>query len=396
MYHIDIMTLFPDTVGDVLSESILGRAQERDYIRILTHQIRDYTKNKQKQVDDYPYGGGQGAILQADPLYQCWDHICQERQCRPHTIYLSPCGKTFTQEDARRLAREYDHLILVCGHYEGIDQRFIDGYVDEEISQGDFVLTGGEIAAMAVADAVCRLIPGVLSHDACFEDESHWNGMLEYPQYSRPAQWHGMEVPKVLTCGDHKKVERWRRKQSILRTRDRRPDLYAQLDLSSKEDQKLLAEIRAEELLRPLPHPVYTVPATPELWASISWPHTDSMPPHSYLLCHGPEPAACFSLEPLEAEEDLGIQDGKWSASERSVLLTLHGQDPALIHTDLVEKLLDRAEELARQASSPWLRMAVSKKDKELLAHMKAVNFQYRGNLEYQGARRVAYELRLK
>ena len=131
MYHIDIMTLFPDTVGDVLSESILGRAQERDYIRILTHQIRDYTKNKQKQVDDYPYGGGQGAILQADPLYQCWDHICQERQCRPHTIYLSPCGKTFTQEDARRLAREYDHLILVCGHYEGIDQRFIDWYVDE-------------------------------------------------------------------------------------------------------------------------------------------------------------------------------------------------------------------------------------------------------------------------
>ena len=130
MYHIDIMTLFPDTVGDVLSESILGRAQERDYIRILTHQIRDYTKNKQKQVDDYPYGGGQGAILQADPLYQCWDHIRQERQCRPHTIYLSPCGKTFTQEDARRLAREYDHLILVCGHYEGIDQRFIDVYVD--------------------------------------------------------------------------------------------------------------------------------------------------------------------------------------------------------------------------------------------------------------------------
>ncbi len=396
MYHIDIMTLFPDTVGDVLSESILGRAQERDYIRILTHQIRDYTKNKQKQVDDYPYGGGQGAILQADPLYQCWDHIRRERQCRPHTIYLSPCGKTFTQEDARRLAREYDHLILVCGHYEGIDQRFIDGYVDEEISLGDFVLTGGEIAAMAVADAVCRLIPGVLSHDACFEDESHWNGMLEYPQYSRPAQWHGMEVPKVLTCGDHKKVERWRRKQSILRTRDRRPDLYAQLDLSSKEDQKLLAEIRAEELLRPLPHPVYIVPATPELWASIPWPHTDDMPPHSYLLCHGPDPAACFSLAPLEAEEDLGIQDGKWSAPERSMLLTLHGQDPALIHTDLVDKLLDRAEELARQAGSPWLRMAVSKKDKELLAHMKAVNFQYRGNLEYQGARRVAYELRLK
>lgn len=396
MYHIDIMTLFPDTVGDVLSESILGRAQERDHIRILTHQIRDYTKNKQKQVDDYPYGGGQGAILQADPLYQCWSHICGQYDTKPHTIYLSPCGKTFTQADARRLAREYDHLILVCGHYEGIDQRFIDGYVDEEISLGDFVLTGGEIAAMAVADAVCRLIPGVLSHDACFEDESHWNGMLEYPQYSRPAQWHGMEVPKVLTCGDHKKVERWRRKQSILRTRDRRPDLYAQLDLSSKEDQKLLAEIRAEELLQPLSQPVSSTPATPELWAAISWSHTAPMPDHSYVLYHGQEAAACFSLTPLEAEDDLDIQDGKWSAQEPSMLLAIHGQDPALTHTDLVDRLLEQAEALARQAGMPWLRMAVSKKSKDLLAHIKAANYQYRGNLTCQGARRVAYELRCK
>ena len=131
MYHIDIMTLFPDTVGDVLSESILGRAQERDILRIDTHQIRDYTLNKQKQVDDYPYGGGRGALLQADPLYQCWAHICRQYETRPHTIYLSPCGKTFTQADAKRLAWEHDHLILVCGHYEGIDQRFIDECVDE-------------------------------------------------------------------------------------------------------------------------------------------------------------------------------------------------------------------------------------------------------------------------
>lgn len=396
VYHIDIMTLFPDTVGDVLSESILGRAQERDYIRILTHQIRDYTKNKQKQVDDYPYGGGQGAVMQADPLYQCWSHICQQHETKPHTIYLSPCGKTFTQEDARRLAREHDHLILVCGHYEGIDQRFIDGYVDEEISLGDFVLTGGEIAAMAVADAVCRLIPGVLSHDACFEDESHWNGMLEYPQYSRPAQWHGMEVPKVLTCGDHKKVERWRRKQSIIRTRDRRPDLYAKLDLSSKEDQKLLSEIQAEELQKPLPNPVSCSPASPEDWNAISWPHTTPMPEHSYIVWHGTQAAACISLTPISADDDLGIQDGKWSAQEPSLLLSLHGQDPSLIHTNLVNKLLKQAETLGQQAGMPWLRMAVSKKDKELLAHMKAMNFQYRGNLERQGARQVAYELRLK
>lgn len=246
MFRIDIMTLFPESVGDVLCESILGRAQERDFLRIECWQIRDYTLNKQKQVDDYPYGGGRGAGMQADPLYQCWQHICGEVGCRPHTIYLSPCGAVFTQETAKRLARDYENLILVCGHYEGIDQRFIDAYVDEEISLGDFVLTGGEIAAMAVADAVCRLIPGVLPDPECFQDESHWNGLLEYPQYSRPAVWQDREVPPILRSGNHVSIAEWRRKQSILRTRRRRPDLYAKLDLSSREDQKLLRELEEE------------------------------------------------------------------------------------------------------------------------------------------------------
>ncbi len=249
MYHIDIMTLFPDTVGDVLCESILGRAQERDYLRIETYQIRDYTVQKQKQVDDYPYGGGRGAIMQADPLYRCWSHICALYDARPHTIFMSPCGKTFTQAEARRLASGYDHLILVCGHYEGVDQRFLDECVDEEISLGDFVLTGGEIAAMAVADAVCRLVPGVLPDPECFENESHWDGLLEYPQYSRPAVWHGRAVPEILLSGDHARVARWRRKQSLLRTRQRRPDMYERLDLSSKEDQKLLRELEDETRL---------------------------------------------------------------------------------------------------------------------------------------------------
>ena len=250
MYHIDIMTLFPDTVGDMLCESILGRGQERGYIRIDCHQIRDYTVNKQHQVDDYPYGGGRGAVMQADPLYRCWEHICRTAGERVHTIYLSPCGKTFCQQDARRLATEYQRLILVCGHYEGIDQRFIDECVDEEISLGDFVLTGGEIPAMAVADAVCRLVPGVLPDPECYEDESHWNGMLEYPQYSRPEEWHGRKVPAILLSGHHANIAKWRRKQSILRTRERRPDLYERLDLSSKQDRKLLAELEAEENAR--------------------------------------------------------------------------------------------------------------------------------------------------
>ncbi len=244
--RIDIMTLFPESLTDVLADSILGRAQERGFIHIEAHQIRDYTANKQCQVDDYPYGGGRGAVMQADPLYRCWESICDRAAGPVHTVYMSPCGKTFTQSDAIRLSK-MDNLILVCGHYEGIDQRFIDECVDEEISLGDFVLTGGEIAAMAVTDAVCRMVPGVLADPECFEDESHYSGMLEYPQYSRPAVWHDREVPEILLSGNHEKVAQWRRKQSIIRTRDRRPDMYEKLDLSSKKDKKLLKEIEDEE-----------------------------------------------------------------------------------------------------------------------------------------------------
>lgn len=245
-YHIHIMTLFPDVVGDMLCESILGRAQERNIIRIDCHQIRDYTLNKQKQVDNYPYGGGHGAVMQADPLYQCWKHLCDEAGEQLHTIYLSPVGKVFKQIDAKRLQQDYKTLILVCGHYEGIDQRFIDECVDEEISMGDFVLTGGEIPAMALTDAVCRLVPGVLSDAECFTDESHWDGLLEYPQYSRPEVWHDRHVPPILLSGHHANIAKWRRKQALRRTKERRPDMYEKLDLSSKADKKLLREIEQE------------------------------------------------------------------------------------------------------------------------------------------------------
>ena len=244
--RIDIMTLFPDSLLSVLHESILGRAQAKGLITIEAHQIRDFTTNRQNQVDDYPYGGGHGAILQADPLYNCWCHILDEIGGPAHTIFMSPCGKTFTQSDARRLA-EYDNLLLVCGHYEGIDQRFIDECVDEELSLGDFVLTGGEIPAMAVADAVCRLIPGVLGDEACFTEESHWDGLLEYPQYSRPEVWHERQVPPVLLSGHHANIARWRRKQAILRTRERRPDMYEKLTFgTTKQEKKFQAEVEAE------------------------------------------------------------------------------------------------------------------------------------------------------
>ena len=244
--RIDIMTLFPDTVGDMMNESILGRAQERDIIRIEAHQIRDYTANRQNQVDDYPYGGGHGAILQADPLYRCWEAICDEVAAPVHTIFLSPCGATFCQEKARQLLRDYENIILVCGHYEGIDQRFIDECVDEEISIGDFVLTGGEIPAMAVADAVCRMVPGVLPDEEAFTAESHWDGLLEHPQYTRPENWRGREVPEVLLSGHHANIEAWRREMSLRRTKKDRPDLFAKFEPQDKRDRKILEKIRQD------------------------------------------------------------------------------------------------------------------------------------------------------
>ena len=247
--RIDIMTLFPDAIDAMMGQSIMGRAQYRGYIKIVAHQIRDYTTNKQMQVDDYPYGGGRGAVMQADPLYRCWDHICQEAGHRVHTIYMSPCGRVFDQQVAKDLKANYDHLILVCGHYEGVDQRFLDECVDEEISIGDFVLTGGEIPAMAVADCLCRMVPGVLPEESCYTDESHWNGLLEYPQYSRPEVWHGRAVPPVLLSGHHGNVDDWRKKESYKRTMRRRPDMFARFDesqLTTKHDRKVLQQAKEE------------------------------------------------------------------------------------------------------------------------------------------------------
>ncbi|MDR1693068.1 MAG: tRNA (guanosine(37)-N1)-methyltransferase TrmD [Oscillospiraceae bacterium] len=221
--QIDILTLFPESVGRFLGESIIGRAQNKGVIAIRTHQIRDFTQNKQKQVDDYPYGGGHGLIMQADPLYRCWEHVTATHG-EGRTVYLSPQGRVFSQDEARRLLAT-PHLILVCGHYEGVDERFIEECVDEEISIGDYVITGGDLAACVVADAVCRMVPGVLAAEEGFTGESHWDGLLEYPQYSRPEVWHGKAVPEVLLSGHHANVAKWRREQALERTRRKRPDL---------------------------------------------------------------------------------------------------------------------------------------------------------------------------
>ena len=248
-YRIDIMTLFPDSMRGVLGESIIGRAAKKGIIEINCVQIRDFTENKQMQVDDYPYGGGWGLVMMAQPLKSCLDHIkAQAGERRTRVIYMSPQGKPFNQEEAKRLKRDYDHLVLVCGHYEGIDERFIEECVDEEISLGDFVLTGGEIAAMAVADCVCRMVPGVLADEECYTGESHWDGLLEYPQYTRPEVWEGRAVPSELLTGDHEKVRRWRRRKQLERTMDKRPDMFEKLILESKEDRRMVEEIKYDRL----------------------------------------------------------------------------------------------------------------------------------------------------
>lgn len=245
-YRIDIMTLFPDSMRAVLGESIIGRAAKKGAVEINCVQIRDYTENKQMQVDDYPYGGGWGLIMMAQPLKSCLDDIMSTAGGRKSRIvYLSPQGKTFTQETAKRLCRDYDHLVLACGHYEGIDERFIEACVDEELSLGDFVLTGGEIAAMAVADCVCRMVPGVLADEECFTGESHWDGLLEYPQYTRPEVWEGRAVPEILLAGDHARVAEWRRRVQIKRTMDKRPDMFESLKFTEEADLRRLAEIEA-------------------------------------------------------------------------------------------------------------------------------------------------------
>ena len=223
--QIDILTLFPESIDRLLGESIIGRARKKGVISIRAHQIRDFTQNKQKQVDDYPYGGGRGCVMLAQPLYDCWKFICDEAGRKIYTIFMSPCGKVFKQADARRLQHDHDRLILVCGRYEGVDERFIEECVDEELSIGDYVLTGGEIPAMVIADAVCRLVPGVLPDEECFTDESHWDGLLEYPQYTRPETWRDRKVPEVLLSGHHENINKWRKEKSLERTQERRPDL---------------------------------------------------------------------------------------------------------------------------------------------------------------------------
>ena len=228
---IEILTLFPALCEAVLSESILGRARKQGLVEIHARNIRDYTLDKHRRVDDAPYGGGYGMILQAQPIADCFRALCAEWGARPHFVCLSPQGKTLTQQRCRELAA-LPELALLCGHYEGVDERVIEALADEEISIGDYVLTGGELPALVLCDAIARLLPGVLPSAAVFHDESHFAGLLEYPQYTRPPVWEGRAVPEVLINGHHAKQQAWKREQALERTRRKRPDLLADTEPS--------------------------------------------------------------------------------------------------------------------------------------------------------------------
>ena len=230
----DIMTLFPDLVNTVLGESIIGRAQKSGAIEVHTHQIRDYSEDKHRRVDDTPYGGGKGMLMAAPPVYNCFQGVLRKQAEDGFTgtrrvIFLSPAGKVLTQKKAEELAG-YDNLVLLCGHYEGIDCRVIDEIVDEELSIGDYVLTGGEIPACILVDAVARLCEGVLADPECYEKESISSGLLEYPQYTRPYEWHGVAVPDVLISGHHANIEAWRMQKATEKTERVRPDLLQKND----------------------------------------------------------------------------------------------------------------------------------------------------------------------
>lgn len=237
----DILTIFPEMINSYVSESIIGRATNSGKFEVVAHNIRDYTENKHRRTDDMPYGGGMGMVMTAQPIDSCFKAVCEQTNTRPHFIYMSPQGKTLTQKRAVELSK-MENIAILCGHYEGVDQRIIDSLIDEEISIGDYVLTGGELPALVLLDSVARMIDGVLSSPECYEDESHFSGLLEYPQYTRPAEWQGMSVPDVLLSGDHKKISEWRRLKAIENTAKKRPEMLNP-DLLNEKERNFLDEL---------------------------------------------------------------------------------------------------------------------------------------------------------
>ena len=243
--RIEIATLFPDMCETVLSESIIGRARRAGKLDIHCRNIRDYTLDKHRRVDDTPYGGGKGMLMQAEPIYRCYEAVCEDFGVRPHVIFMSPQGKPFTEKRAIELS-QMEHILILCGHYEGVDERVLEMIATDYLSAGDYVLTGGELPAMMMIDCISRLVPGVLNNNVSAEFETFHDNLLEYPQYTRPEVFMGKKVPDILLSGHHANVEKWRREQSIIRTLKNRPELLEDAVLSKKE-QKFLDELLRQQ-----------------------------------------------------------------------------------------------------------------------------------------------------
>ncbi len=424
---IDILTLFPDNMNAFLHESILGRAAKKGVVEINCVQIRDFTENKQNQVDDYPYGGGWGCVMMAQPLADCVKSVLEQpKSARTRVVYLSPQGAVFTQETARRLVREYDHLVLVCGHYEGVDERFLEQCVDEEISLGDFVLTGGELAAMAGTDAVCRLVPGVLSDEACYTGESHWAGLLEYPQYTRPDVWEGREVPAVLRGGNQAEIDRWRRKQMLLRTAARRPDMMERFTPDAL-DEKLLAEIERDKTRLVLSGPVdcrqgikadlddimltirqaknYLKKHRVDQWQG-EYPNETTILEdidrgECYVMTYCDRVAGFFMLTDRPEPTYDTLTDGKWRTDRPYCTLHRNAVLAEYRGSGMAQKLMEAAETLARQKGAEALRADTHRHNEPMKALLRQSGFTYRGNITIQAepghdAKRQAFEKLLK
>lgn len=409
--RIDILTLFPDNMDRMLHESILGRACRKGLLDLHCVQIRDYTENRQNQVDDYPYGGGFGCIMMAQPLKSCVEavlargEIPREKTC---VIAMTPQGTPFRQETARRLQRDYDRLVLVCGHYEGMDERFLEACVDEELSLGDFVLTGGEIAAMAVCDSVCRLVPGVLSDPECYIGESHWDGLLEYPQYTRPELWEGREVPEVLLSGDHEKIARWRRAQQLRRTRDRRPDLFAAFRAENDEDRRLMEELRRQEGRPHITKELVCRPAEEgdlpvilsivdearaflkekrvDQWQG-AYPEDrdflrDMLRGECHVVLHGDEITAVFTVSSAREPEYDDIRDGKWTPDLEACVLHRCAVRARWAGTGMADRMLRFAEKCSLDNGRRCLRTDTHPKNRSMLRLLSDNGYRYRGNID--------------